>query len=403
MAIASGTCGTCSWNIDNSGKLTIKPTSGSSGELASPYLMGHWPWYTYKDSVITAVISGSITAKEDTSFGNPKIGDFHSLFDDCANLVQVSGLGNLKNAKDLSLMFTGCDKLTTLDIQNLDVSTVTHFSYMFNHCYSLTSLNLSNFITSQAVELDGVFYYCSSLTTLDLTRVDTRQVDFNAGGVHDLFNGCELLSTVILGNNFYVKPYSQYTDEHNWRSTPYMDSAKNLTNGIMITSDEAFSELTNAQRAGTWQRNVLFTYDVSAYRSTSGVADEDGENATFDIHWATDATTTDRIFRIYQKEAGAVSYPTSPVLTQNVTGNSGNTTLTINNIGDNAYDFKVEFYDGTDTYLAFPSIQTNIRLITIDQTGNVCLYLNTAASSGTTDAQLYDAIVALGWQGDVLV
>ena len=46
--------------------------------------------------------------------------------------------------------------------------------------------------------------------------------------------------------------------------------------------------------------------------------------------------------------------------------------------------------------------QANIRLIAIDQTGNIYLMLNTTASSGTTDAKLYDAIVALGWQDDVI-
>ena len=256
-----------------------------------------------------------------------------------------------------------------------------------------------------------MFRSCKLLSSLDLTNLNTMGCDFNGGsenGLNTIFDDTPLLSTITLGINFYIKPYSQYAaNSYKAPSQTDIGEAKNITYGIIISSlldsDEYFSELTNAQRAGTWQRNVSFTYDVSAYRSTSGTADEDGENATFDIRWATDATTIDRIFRIYQKEAGAVSYPTSPVLTQNVTGNSGNTTLTTNNIGDNAYDFKVEFYDGTDTYLAFPSIQTNIRLITIDETGNVCLYLNTSAASDTTDAKLYDAIVALGWQGDVLV
>ena len=51
MAIASGTQGTCSWNIDDNGKLTIKPTSGSNGDLqfdpSFVYFIDYskYPWY----------------------------------------------------------------------------------------------------------------------------------------------------------------------------------------------------------------------------------------------------------------------------------------------------------------------------------------------------------------------
>ena len=421
MAIASGTQGTCSWNIDDNGKLTIKPTSGSSGDLQfNPILADNffdftntqyrWPWYAYRTNITSVVLSGSITNTY-TPWSTPYPGEFNGMFFGCNKLTGVSGLSSIKGAITLKSMFAYCSSLHTIDVSSLDVTNVTDMNYMFESAglTSITGIKSTNKLKTAA----SMFAYCKSLSSLDLTNFNTtgcsfdnEQSDYN--GLRDIFSGTTLLTTIKLGNNFYIRPYSQYAvDADQTPSRTNIRKAKNITNGIIIASlldsDEYFSELTNAQRAGTWQRNVSFTYDVSAYRSTSGSADEDGENATFDIQWATDATTTDRIFRIYQKEAGAVSYPTSPVLTQNVTGNSGNTTLTINNIGDNAYDFKVEFYDGTDTYLAFPSIQTNIRLITIDQTGNVCLYLNTSASSGTTDAKLYDAIVALGWQGDVLV
>lgn len=425
MAIASGTQGTCSWNIDDNGKLTIKPTSGSSGDLQfnSTYAdwgswtdnsQYFWPWYAYRTNITSVVLSGSITNTY-TDWSTPSLGEFIGMFYDCSKLTNVSGLSSIKGAIKLRSMFAYCSSLHTIDVSSLDVTNVTNMNSMFKGAglTSITGIKSTNKLKTAY----SMFAYCQSLSSLDLTNFNTTGCAFNRedreesseyDGLGDIFDETTLLATITLGNNFYLKPYSQYaTNDNLYPSRTDIRTAKNITNGIIISSlpdsDAYFSELTNAQRAGTWQRNVPFTYRVSAYRSTSGTADEDGENASFDIRWATDATTTDRIFRIYQKEAGAVSYPTSPVLTQNVTGNSGNTTLTINNIGDNAYDFKVEFYDGTDTYLAFPSIQTNIRLITIDQTGNVCLYLDTSASSGTIDAKLYDAIVALGWQGDVLV
>ena len=41
--------------------------------------------------------------------------------------------------------------------------------------------------------------------------------------------------------------------------------------------------------------------------------------------------------------------------------------------------------------------------LTVDWDGDVCLALDTTATSGTTDGDLYTAITALGWQSDVIV
>ena len=379
MAIASGTCGTCSWNIDDNGKLTIKPTSGSAGELLNnTQIMPtyEWPWLEYAEHIMTAAISGTITTRY-AFIGSSTYGKYDYFFYHAKNLIQVTGLGCLTGATSLRSFFFSCESLQSIDIQNMNTTGVAAFDYMFYRCESLTSLNLSNF--------------------------DTRNVVFNgSNGLYYLIYGCDLLSEITFGSNFYVKPYSQY-DGYTNASDLYFNGGRNTTNGIIVTSDEAFSELTNARRAGTWTRGVSQTYTVTAVRTTNGAVDEDGENATFTIRWATDATTTTRTLTIYQKEAGASSYPSTATLTQTLSGDSGVTTVTINSIGDAAYDFRVEFYDGTNTFIAFPSIQSNIRLITIDETGNVCLALDTSAASGTVDAALYDAIRALGWEDDVII
>lgn len=49
--IASGTSGTCSWVIDDDGMLTISPTDGLHGTLAS-YTNGNGgPWYSYRSQI----------------------------------------------------------------------------------------------------------------------------------------------------------------------------------------------------------------------------------------------------------------------------------------------------------------------------------------------------------------
>ncbi len=402
MAIAGGTCGTCTWSISDAGLMTVRPTSGGSGnlDLGNSLLVDArtWPWHQYRDKIKQISLSGTITTSY--SFFTTETGDYSYIFTSCINLTSITGIGSLKGAKSCRRMFYHCEKIQSIDISSFDTSLVTNMAYMFGSCSSLTSLNLSGIDTSRVTNFSGFLSGCSSLTSVDISSINTTRNN----GVNYFFSETPLLSQIKIGSYFYIKPYSQYsTDGYTGPSNTCFNGGRNTTNGIVVTSNAAFSELTNAQRAGTWERTISTSYSVSAVRTTGGTADEDGENVTITVRWSTDAETTDRRLRIYQKEAGASAYPSTPVINQTLNGDSGVTPVTISNIGDKAYDFKVEFYDGTNTYIAFPSIQSNIRLITIDEEGDLCLKLDITASSDTTDAELFSAINALNWNNDVLV
>lgn len=397
MAIASGTCGTCTWTISDAGVLTIRPTSGSSGnlDLGAQFGVGmsSWPWDSYRSQIIRIVLSGNITTSY--SFMGTSTGDYRGIFQDCVNLVSISGIASLKGAKNCFSMFEGCASMEELNLSSFDASAAGYMGFMFRGCTSLSNLVLTGINTSNVTSFTNFLQGCESLASVDLSSLNTT----SAKDMGCFFDNTPLLSHITLGAQFYVPPVS--TDDYGWKT--YFRGGKNITNGIVVESDKSFSGLTNANRAGTWERGVSYTYRVTAARVNAGVADEDGEDVTITARWATKAETTERTLTIYQKPAGDSTYPSTPVSVQTLSGNSGVTTVTITDIGDNAYDFRVEFYDGTNTYIAFPSVQSNIRLVTIDSTGNVCLYFDTTASSGTVDAELYDAIVALGWQDKVLV
>ena len=85
----------------------------------------------------------------------------------------------------------------------------------------------------------------------------------------------------------------------------------------------------------------------------------------------TDATTTDRELSIYHKLASSSTYPANPSATKTLTGDSGTDSITLADLGDSAFDFKVVFYDGTSYFTAYPSVASNVRLVTIDTSGNV--------------------------------
>ena len=95
MAIASGTQGTCSWNIDDNGKLTIKPTNGSSGDLQfdNPIALNYnpYPWGAYASQITSVVLSGSISNTPTVYFSVDN--NFQSMFSYCTKLTSVSGLG----------------------------------------------------------------------------------------------------------------------------------------------------------------------------------------------------------------------------------------------------------------------------------------------------------------------
>ena len=397
MAIASGTCGTCTWTISDDGVLTVRPTSGSSGnlDLGAQFNVGmsSWPWNSYRSQIIRIVLSGNITTSY--SFMGTYTGNYRNIFADCVNLVSISGIASLKGAKNCSSMFKGCTSMEELNLSSFDTSAARYMSFMFSGCTSLSNLVLTGINTSNVADFTDFLRGCESLASVDLSSLNTT----SAEDMNCFFDNTPLLSHITLGAQFYVPPVS--TNGYKWKT--YFHGGKNITNGIVVDSDESFSGLTNADRAGTWERGISYSYRVTAARVNAGVADEDGEDVAITARWATQAETTERTLTIYQKPAGDSTYPSTPVSVQTLSGNSGVTTVTITDVGDDAYDFRVEFYDGTNTYIAFPSVQSNIRLITIDSTGNVCLYLDTTASYGEVDAELYEAITALGWEDKVLV
>ena len=111
------------------------------------------------------------------------------------NIVGIENL-NTTNVTDMSCMFAGCDKLTSLDLSKFNTTNVTDMSYMFESCQSLTSLDLSKFNTTNVTDMSGIFWGCESLTSLDLSNFNTTNVT-NMG---NMFYGCTSLTSLDLSN-----------------------------------------------------------------------------------------------------------------------------------------------------------------------------------------------------------
>ena len=336
MAIASGTCGTCTWIISDAGELSIGPTSGNSGYLLSRWILTNWPWQDYAEEVRSAVFSGSIYFYRKQWSGQQPIetGDAQNLFAVVdgivqserrySNLTSITGFGSLKNLVEISGMFGGCTALTALDLSSLDTTNVTKMGGMFSNC--------------------------------------------------------DLLSSVKFG--------SLFSTENAQGSEPFFGKGTNTTNGIIVQNDSDFMKLTASQRAGTWERGVAPTYSAVAFRTAGGVPDTSGEDVEIDVTWATDASTTARTLKVYKKLSSTTSYPSTAEVTRTLSGNSGIESITLTNVGSEAYDFKVEFYDGTNTFIAFPAVIANKDLVTLDQSGNLWAAGSVTENNGTRDIDL---------------
>ena len=104
----------------------------------------------------------------------------NGLFREYKNCTAINNLTMLdtSNVTYMSLMFSNCSRLLSLDVSNFNTSNVTGMGSMFSSCSSLTSLEVSNFDTSKVTSMSFMFWGCSSLTSLDVSNFNSglRQI-----------------------------------------------------------------------------------------------------------------------------------------------------------------------------------------------------------------------------------
>lgn len=86
--------------------------------------------------------------------------------------------GNLSTSRleQAHAMFAECVKLEEVDVSNWDTSSCVKMSSMFNNCSSIKNLNVSNWDTSSCTDMSFMFYNCSSLGEIDVSNWDTSKV-----------------------------------------------------------------------------------------------------------------------------------------------------------------------------------------------------------------------------------
>ena len=134
----------------------------------------------------------------DTSFSGYRPTSTYFWFNYCVNLQNIEGIQNLNTEKvtNMSMMFSGCEALTSLDVSNFNTQNVTNMIKMFHGCKALKSLDLSNFNTQNVTNMSMMFEGCYHLTSLDVSNFNTQ----NVTDMSSMFDGCEALTSLDLSN-----------------------------------------------------------------------------------------------------------------------------------------------------------------------------------------------------------
>ena len=155
-------------------------------------------WYKSNDDGSNANIIKKVVF--DASFANARPTNCHLWFYGCKNLTTIEGIEylNTENVTRMSLMFSGCSALTTLNLSNFDTQSVTNMTGMFSDCRTLTTLDVSNFNTQNVTDMSFMFFNCSAITTLDIAKFDTK----NVTNMSYMFYRCSALTTIYASDKF---------------------------------------------------------------------------------------------------------------------------------------------------------------------------------------------------------
>ena len=130
-----------------------------------------------------------------------------NLFAGSSNLKSISIDSNIDttNITNMESMFSGCSKLTTVEMPNFATNNVTNMKSLFTNCPLLKNIDLSNWDTSNVQNMYQMFMKCDTLVNLDLSMFDTR----NVINMVNMFRWCYDVESITVSNNFVTSNVSE--------------------------------------------------------------------------------------------------------------------------------------------------------------------------------------------------
>ena len=172
-------------------------------------------WY---DKINTKVVSVVFTDR----FRNVRPTSIHGWFRMMRALTKIEGLENLNTeyVTDMGYLFSGDNKLESVDLSHFNTDKVTDMSYMFNSCTKLSSLDLSSFTFASDADTKAMVYKCSGLKTLTVPSTANNLASDACKGVGTTSAPCLLLypdgfspKSTSSGNGYYVWKGGYFTND----------------------------------------------------------------------------------------------------------------------------------------------------------------------------------------------
>ena len=117
----------------------------------------------------------------DESFKDARPTSCWSWFGNMKNLTEIVGMKEYLNTSEVTNMvemFSGCKKLTSIDLSGFNTAQVTDMNAMFQGCNNLTTIKVSNeWTTSNVSDGANMFVGCSALVGGNGTTYDANHVD----------------------------------------------------------------------------------------------------------------------------------------------------------------------------------------------------------------------------------
>ena len=192
-------------------------------------------WYKSNDDGSNANIIKKVVF--DASFANARPTNCHLWFYGCKNLTTIEGIEylNTENVTSMSLMFSGCSALTTLDVSNFNTQNVTDMSFMFFNCSAITTLDIAKFDTKNVTDMSFMFCSDPALTTI---YASDKFVTTACEEDENMFAECvNLVGAVPYDENKLGKEMANYTTGY------FTDIASKVAESYAVF-DEAMNTLT---------------------------------------------------------------------------------------------------------------------------------------------------------------
>lgn len=174
------------------------------------------PWFDVYDEIVSiTIVDGGIqpenpsywfaslinlTSVDLEKLDVSSVTDLSYMFDMCHKLTSVDSLASwdVGNVTSMYSMFTNCDSLSSVDaLSNWNTENVTTMAWMFRECESLEQVSL-NWNTSSVIDMSDMFGSCTALKQADLSSWSSASL-VRTG---NMLNYCRQLEILTLGKDF---------------------------------------------------------------------------------------------------------------------------------------------------------------------------------------------------------